>query len=34
MAGDGAFANTTDRFAQELRLVSNTNSDWQWTVGA
>ena len=34
MAGDGAFANTTDRFAQELRLVSNTDSDWQWTVGA
>ncbi len=34
MGGDGLFANTTDRFAQELRLVSNTNSDWQWTLGA
>ena len=34
IAGDGAFANTTDRFAQEIRLISNTNSDWQWTVGA
>jgi len=34
MGGDGLFANQTDRFAQELRLVSNTNSDWQWTLGA
>ncbi len=34
MGGDGLFANQTDRFAQELRLVSNTDSDWQWTVGA
>ncbi len=34
LAGDGLFANNTDRFAQEFRLISNTDSDWQWTVGA
>ena len=34
LGGDGAFFRGSERFVQELRLVSNTDSRWQWTVGA
>ena len=34
LGGDGAFYRASERFVQELRLVSNTDSRWQWTVGA
>ncbi len=34
LGGDGAFFRASERFVQELRLVSNTDSRWQWTVGA
>ena len=34
LGGDGAFYRGSERFVQELRLVSNTDSRWQWTVGA
>ncbi len=34
LGGDGAFYRSSERFVQELRLVSNTDSRWQWTVGA
>ena len=34
MGGDGAFAAKTERFAQELRLVSDSDSRFKWTVGA
>ena len=30
----GAFYRATDSTVQEVRLVSNTDSRWQWTVGA
>ena len=33
LGGDGAFFRASERFVQELRLVSNTVSRWQWTVG-
>ncbi len=34
MGGDGIFYRATERFVQELRLVSNTEGPWQWTAGA
>ena len=34
LGGDGAFYRASERFVQELRLVSNSDSRWQWTVGA
>ena len=34
LGGDGAFFRGSERFVQEVRLVSNTDSRWQWTVGA
>ena len=34
LGGDGLFYRASERFVQELRLVSNTDSRWQWTVGA
>lgn len=35
LGGDGAFASSTDRFVQEVRLVSNNpDSRWTWAVGA
>ena len=34
LGGDGAFFRGSERFVQELRLISNTDSRWQWTVGA
>ena len=33
LGGDGIFYRATERFVQELRLVSNTDGPWQWTVG-
>jgi len=34
LGGDGAFFRASERFVQELRLISNTDGPWQWTVGA
>ena len=34
LGGDGAFFRGSERFVQELRLISNTDGPWQWTVGA
>ena len=34
LGGDGIFYRATERFVQELRLVSNTDGPLQWTVGA
>ena len=34
LGGDGAFYRASERLVQEFRLVSNTDSRWQWTVGA
>ena len=34
LGGDGAFYRATERIVQELRLVSNTDGDLQWTAGA
>ena len=31
--GDGVFYRSSERFVQELRLVSNQDSPWQWTLG-
>ena len=33
LGGDGLFFSGTERFIQEFRLVSNTDSRWQWTAG-
>ena len=32
--GDGAFYRATERVVQEFRLISNTDSPLQWTLGA
>ena len=34
LGGDGIFFRGSERFVQEFRLVSNTDSRLQWTVGA
>lgn len=34
LGGDGLFFSSTERLVQEFRLVSNTDSRWQWTAGA
>jgi len=34
LGGDGAFYRASERFSQEFRLISNTDSALQWTVGA
>ncbi len=34
LGGDGAFFSGTERFVQEFRFVSNTDSRWKWTAGA
>ena len=34
LGGDGLFYRATERFAQEIRLISNTDGKLQWTVGA
>jgi len=34
LGGDGLFFRASERFVQEFRLISNTESRLQWTVGA
>ncbi|MDA0273541.1 MAG: TonB-dependent receptor [Proteobacteria bacterium] len=34
LGGDGSFFRGSERFVQEFRLISNTDSKLQWTVGA
>lgn len=33
LGGDGLFASATERFIQEIRLVSNNDSNWSWAAG-
>lgn len=33
LGGDGSFARQSERYVQELRLLSNNESKWQWLAG-